>query len=162
MNDIIDRLRSTFDGLESREKQLASGGVIILIVTAVFALISPMMAKHSELSEQAEQLNADLQWLEQQREVVVRLKNGCASRDIDRSSDRDKLTKLVRRSQLRFNSLQNNNGTQRLVFSGSDANRVMHLAHQVACAGYTVKALDVTRSSVTELKGSMEVVAIES
>ena len=162
MNEIIARLRSTFNGLESREKQLVSGGGIIIIITAVVTLISPMVAKHSELSEQAEQLNADLRWLEQQREVVVRLKNGCANRDVDKSSDRDQLTRLVRRNQLRFNLLQNNNGTQRLVFSGSDANRVMHLAHQIACAGYAIKSLNVTTSSGTELKGSMEVVAIES
>ena len=44
MNEIIARLRSTFNGLESREKQLASGGGIIIIITAVVTLISPMVA----------------------------------------------------------------------------------------------------------------------
>ena len=121
-----------------------------------------MINQRANLSDELVALNTDMVWLVEQREVVQRLNSGCASRDIMDGSSREKLNKLSRRNQIRFESVTNSSGLTKVSFSGSDANRSLQMAHQIACSGFKIESFSLARLSSSELKGSMEVAVSES
>jgi len=160
MNKAVVLLQKKLARLQPREQQLLIIGAWLLLVTLVFVMILPMFEKRAELKVQVEKVNQDIVWVKDQREIIERLANSCPTISVKADSGRDLLTKLARRNQLRLESISDYNQGLLLEFSGSDSNRIMHLAYQVACAGYQIKSLDVD-VSVTDglagLEGSMEV-----
>lgn len=161
MKKFMDSLRNRLSGLQPRERQLLLAGIVMLFFTVIYVALSPIMEKHDQLVDQSNQLKTDRQWLQQQRAVVSKLSNGCGNREIQQGSDRDNLTKLVRRNQLRLGQIRDLNNGFELRFSGADGNRILRLSHQVACAGFNVQSLKVERSSLELLEGSMEIIYVE-
>lgn len=162
MSEFLKNLGMRFDALQTRERKLVILGVPLLLLTATFAVLNPLMQKQRTLAEDLTNLDSNMKWLVEQRAVVDRLNSGCASRDIMEGSNSDKLTKLARRNQLRLGSIEDTSDGYRLSFSGSDANRMLQMTHQIACAGFKIESLLVDSGATGELKGSMEVVSLES
>lgn len=161
MKAFMDSLRGRLNDLQPRERKLLIMGLVLLFFTAIYVALTPLASKYDQLVGQSNQLKSDLQWLQQQRAVVSRLANGCGNREVQQGSARDHLTKLVRRNQLRLSQIRDLNKGFELRFSGADANRILRLSHQVACAGFNVQSLKVERSSPEILEGSMEVIYVE-
>ena len=161
MKKFMDSLRNRLSGLQPRERQLLLAGIVMLFFTVIYVALSPIMEKHDQLVDQSNQLKTDRQWLQQQRAVVSKLSNSCGNREIQQGSDRDNLTKLVRRNQLRLGQIRDLNNGFELRFSGADGTRILRLSHQVACAGFNVQSLKVERSSLELLEGSMEIIYVE-
>ncbi|MDG0968864.1 MAG: type II secretion system protein GspM [Porticoccaceae bacterium] len=160
MNKAVAALQTKWALLQPREQQLLIIGVWLLLATFVFVMISPMFEKRAELNLRIGKVNQDIFWVKEQREIIERLANSCPTISVKADSERDLLTKLARRNQLRLELISDYNKGLLLEFSGSDSNRVMHLAYQIACSGYQIKSLDVDVSvteGLLELKGSMEV-----
>ena len=162
MKLLLKNLRDKWLQLQLRERQLLTVGGALLLATSVYLSIVPQIQKHGELKRQVEALNTDMQWLQQQRQVVERLANDCANGEVRQESNREQITRLIRRNQLVLVSMRDVNGGLKLSVSGSDANRVISLTHQIACFGYGVTTLEINRSEEGLMEASMEVVAIEN
>ena len=162
MKLLLKNLRDKWLQLQLRERQLLTVGGALLLATSVYLSIVPQIQKHGELKRQVEALNTDMQWLQQQRQVVERLANDCANGEVRQESNREQITRLIRRNQLVLVSMRDVNGGLKLSVSGSDANRVISLTHQIACFGYDLTTLEINRSKEGLMEASMEVVAIEN
>tara|TARA_B110000908_G_scaffold45325_1_gene55176 strand:- start:430 stop:918 length:489 start_codon:yes stop_codon:yes gene_type:complete len=162
MKLLLENFQSKWMQLQLRERQLLSFGGGLLLVTFIYLSIVPQIQKYGELKLQVDELNKDVQWLQQQRQVVERLVNNCAAKKVGQQSGREEITRLIRRNQLALNSMQDVNSGLKFVISGADANRVISLTHQIACSGYDVKSLEIERSAEGLMEASMEVAVIEN
>jgi hypothetical protein len=57
------------------------------------------------------------------------------------------LARLVRRNQLKLDSIEEASGSFSLEFSGSDANSIVRVVHEIACDGYLVQSLQIIKSA---------------
>ena len=162
MKLLLENLRDKWMQLQLRERQLIILGSGLLIATSVYLSIVPQVQKYSELKLQIVTLNTDIQWLQQQRQVVERLVNGCASGDVREESSREQITRLIRRNQLTLDSMRDVNSNLKFSVTGIDANRVISLTHQIGCSGYDLMTLEIKRSEEGLMQASMEVTAIEN
>ncbi len=162
MKLLLENLRDKWMQLQLRERQLIILGSGLLIATSVYLSIVPQIQKYSELKLQIVTLNTDIQWLQQQRQVVERLVNGCGSGDVREESSREKITRLIRRNQLTLDSMRDVNSNLKFSVTGIDANRVISLTHQIGCSGYDLMTLEIKRSEEGLMQASMEVTAIEN
>lgn len=162
MKLLLENLRDKWMQLQLRERQLIILGGGLLIATSVYLSIVPQIQKYSELKLQIVTINTDIQWLQQQRQVVERLVNGCASGDVREESSREKITRLIRRNQLTLDSMRDVNSNLKFSVTGIDANRVISLTHQIGCSGYDLMTLEIKRSEEGLMQASMEVTAIEN
>ena len=162
MKLLLENLRDKWMQLQLRERQLIVLGGGLLIATSVYLSIVPQIQKYSELKLQIVTLNTDIQWLQQQRQVVERLVNGCASGDVRQESSRAQITRLIRRNQLTLDSMRDVNSNLKFSVTGIDANRVISLTHQIGCSGYDLMTLEIKRSEEGLMQASMEVTAIEN
>ncbi len=162
MKLLLENLRDKWMQLQLRERQLIILGSGLLIATSVYLSIVPQIQKYSELKLQIVTINTDIQWLQQQRQVVERLVNGCASGDLRQESSREQITRLIRRNQLTLDSMRDVNSNLKFSVTGIDANRVISLTHQIGCSGYDLMTLEIKRSEEGLMQASMEVTAIEN
>ena len=162
MKLLLENLRDKWMQLQLRERQLIILGSGLLIATSVYLSIVPQIQKYSELKLQIVTLNTDIQWLQQQRQVVERLVNGCASGDVREESSREQITRLIRRNQLTLDSMRDVNSNLKFSVTGIDANRVISLTHQIGCSGYDLMTLEIKRSEEGLMQASMEVTTIEN
>ncbi len=162
MKLLLENLRDKWMQLQLRERQLIILGSGLLIATSVYLSIVPQIQKYSELKLQIVTINTDIQWLQQQRQVVERLVNGCGSGDLREESSREKITRLIRRNQLTLDSMRDVNSNLKFSVTGIDANRVISLTHQIGCSGYDLMTLEIKRSEEGLMQASMEVTAIEN
>ena len=162
MKLLLENLRDKWMQLQLRERQLIILGSGLLIATSVYLSIVPQIQKYSELKLQIVTLNTDIQWLQQQRQVVERLVNGCASGDVRQESSSEQITRLIRRNQLTLDSMRDVNSNLKFSVTGIDANRVISLTHQIGCSGYDLMTLEIKRSEEGLMQASMEVTAIEN
>lgn len=162
MKLLLENLRDKWMQLQLRERQLIILGGGLLIATSVYLSIVPQVQKYSELKLQVVTLNTDIQWLQQQRQVVERLVNGCASGDVREESSREQITRLIRRNQLTLDSMRDVNSNLKFSVTGIDANRVISLTHQIGCSGHDLMTLEIKRSGEGLMQASMEVTAIEN
>ena len=162
MKLLLENLRDKWMQLQLRERQLIILGGGLLIATTVYLSIFPQIQKYSELKLQIVTLNTDIQWLQQQRQVVERLVNGCASGDVREESSREQITRLIRRNQLTLDSMRDVNSNLKFSVTGIDANRVISLTHQIGCSGHDLMTLEIKRSGEGLMQASMEVTAIEN
>ena len=162
MKLLLENLRDKWMQLQLRERQLIILGSGLLIATSVYLSIVPQIQKYSELKLQIVTLNTDIQWLQQQRQVVERLVNGCASGDVRQESSREQITRLIRRNQLTLDSMRDVNSNLKFSVTGIDANRVISLTHQIGCSGYDLMTLEIKRSEEGLMQASMEVTTIEN
>ena len=162
MKLLLENLRDKWMQLQLRERQLIVLGGGLLIATSVYLSIVPQIQKYSELKLQIVTLNTDIQWLQQQRQVVERLVNGCASGDVRQESSREQITRLIRRNQLTLDSMRDVNSNLKFSVTGIDANRVISLTHQIGCSGHDLITLEIKRSEEGLMQAAMEVTAIEN
>ena len=162
MKLLLENLRDKWMQLQLRERQLIILGSGLLIATSVYLSIVPQIQKYSELKLQIVTLNTDIQWLQQQRQVVERLVNGCALGDVREESSREQITRLIRRNQLTLDSMRDVNSNLKFSVTGIDANRVISLTHQIGCSGYDLMTLEIKRSEEGLMQASMEVTTIEN
>ena len=147
MSKFIATMQDSWSQLQPREKLFLRAGVIVSVAALVYLTVLPLWDKHSTLSAQHSQLQADLQWLHQQREVVSRLSNNCSVKLVSDGAPRKILPRLVRRNQLKLDSIQQASDSFSLEFSGSDANSIVRVVHEIACDGYLVQSLQIIKSA---------------
>ena len=147
MSKLITVMQDSLSRLQRREKLFLSAGAVVVVAALIYLTVLPSWDKYSLLSAQHSQLQADLQWLHQQREVVSRLSNNCSVKLLSDGAPRKILTRLVRRNQLKLDSIQEASTSFSLKFSGSDANSIVRAVHEIACEGYLVNSLQIIKSA---------------
>lgn len=143
MRALLESSARFFDGLQPREKLfLVVGGAIIGLVLLVKVLL-PVWESYAQLAKQKQSLEADLTWLQEQREIVGKMTNSCPPLRLQQQSQSDTLTQLIRRNQLQLNSLVEKGDKLVLTAEGGDSNRSLQLFYQMACYGYAIDKLKI-------------------
>jgi len=135
-------IQQAFENLQPREKYFVGAGAVLVVIAAIYLAFLPLSEKHSQLAGQHSKLQADLTWLQAQASTVPRLVNSCSGRGLSVGMDRDVITKLVKHSQLRVDNVSETASGIALRFNGSDANRMVRLAHQITCEGFAVLSFE--------------------
>ena len=141
-------LQRGFSQLQPRERLIIVLGTVL--VAAVCLALAPLLERHTELQSRQQQLTADMRWLQAQSDTVARLGSSCQALVPQKGSDKDVITRLVRRNLLTLVSLQaQGSGAYRVTAEGRDANRLLELVHQVSCQGLALTSLDVKAAAKT-------------
>lgn len=147
MKDVLNNMQDKFASLQQREKLFICVGAAAVLAALLFTLLVPQLDRNSDLARQQTELQADRLWLQQQQAVVSRLTNSCSSSKLSAQPAKDVLTRLIRRNQLRLKNLREVGDGMVLSFTSSDANRVVRIAHQIACQGFVVDSMQVSGSA---------------
>ena len=143
MKALLESSARFFDRLQPREKLfLAVGGAIIGLVLLVKVLL-PVWENYDQLAGQKQTLEADLTWLQEQREIVGKITNSCPPLRLQQQSQSDTLTQLIRRNQLQLKSLVEKGDKFLLTAESGDSNRSLQLFYQMACYGYAIDKLKI-------------------
>jgi type II secretory pathway component PulM len=146
--NIANNLANWFSGLQPRERLIIKIGAGLLAVAAIYMALLPAMQKNTDLEQRYKRLNADMQWLREQVEVVDRLGSNCAGQAIQSGKKKDVITRIVRRNQLKLLGLQQGDtSSYSLSVSGPSPNRLLQLVYQLTCQGLMLNALDVRSSA---------------
>lgn len=141
---ILNHLSEWFADLQSRERVLIGIGGALIVVAGIYMALLPAMQKNVELEERYQVLSIDIQWLREQSDVVGRLNNSCSNQVVENGKERDVITRMVRRNQLKLINLdENQTDGYLMVVSGVSANRVLQLTYQLACQGLALSMLDI-------------------
>lgn len=144
MKDLLESIDSFLQGLQPREKLFLSiGGAIVALVLLVKVLL-PIWQDYDQLAQQKQFLEADLSWMQEQRDIVRKMSNRCPPLRLQQQSASDTLTQLIRRNQLQLDSLVDRDGKFILTAEGGDSNRTLQLFYQIACYGYAVDKIKIS------------------
>jgi type II secretory pathway component PulM len=147
VKDVLNNMQDKFASLQQREKLFICVGAAAVLAALLFTLLVPQLDRNSDLARQQTELQADRLWLQQQQAVVSRLTHSCSSSKLSAQPVKDVLTRLIRRNQLRLKNLREVGDGMVLSFTSSDANRVVRIAHQIACQGFVVDSMQVSGSA---------------
>lgn len=152
----IDR----WNGLQRREQLFVAGGAALIVGVALFLALSSLRQTNQELTEYRDMLEADLRWLQEQSELIARLDNSCTQGTTELGSDTAVLGSLARRSGLPDSRWQDRGANRYLLSMDKvDGNRMLRLAYQATCEGFTVDrlALETSTEDKNLVNGQMEV-----
>ena len=163
MNSLLKRLQDAFADLQPRERLFVNVAAILIVAAMLYLILLPQWEKYNELSAQQSQLHSDLQWLHQQRDLIARLGNSCPLSVVSKGSKTKRLTRLLRRNQLKLIDMREANNAISLSFTGTDANEMVRLAHEIACDGFVVESFEIVKSPEenNRLAAMMEVSSVE-
>ncbi|MDA7852513.1 type II secretion system protein M [Porticoccaceae bacterium] len=153
-----------FAQLQSRERVIVVAGAAIVVIAAIYMALLPSIEKAAELEQRYQVLQADLQWLEEQGVTVGRLGNRCLGKTLQKGSDADVITLMLRRNQLKLISLaEQTQSTYRVSLESANANRILQLVHQLACQGLNINTLEISPTATTGMSfaATMEVQNVE-
>lgn len=146
--NLSSNLVSWFSGLQPRERLIIKLGAGLVVVAAIYMALLPAVEKNAELEQRYQRLNDDMQWLRQQAEVVARLDSNCGRQVIQSGKNKAVISRVVRRNQLKLLNLEQGNASSySLSVSGSSANRLLTLIHQLTCQGLTLETLAIKSSA---------------
>lgn len=145
MKDILANMGDYFERLQSREKLFVMIGAAIVLIAVLLKTVLPQWQTYNQLAQQKQTFEADLLWLQKQRDIVSKLTNSCPPLRFQQGSAMDTLRQLTRRNQLQLDALTDSGGSFVLSAEGSDSNRILQLIYQIACYGYAVDSIEISR-----------------
>jgi len=159
MRDLLASVTYFFDGLQAREKLFVVIGAVAVITMLTVQFLLPMWDNYDQLAEQKNSLESDFNWLQEQRDSVVKLANNCPLFREQTGTDKSILTQLVRRNQFQVKVVNETPSGMSITMTGGESNRFLQLAHQVACRGFTVDsiAINTVENNLAVLEATMEV-----
>ncbi len=144
--NFVSGINSWLAQRQPRERRIVMVGVGIVFLAAVYLVLLPSLERSTELQERHRILQADLQWLSEQSASVSRLSNSCVDKTINKGATKDVINRLVRRNQIKLvRFAEQAQGKYALYLESANANRLLQLAHQLACQGLKINLLDVRR-----------------
>jgi|TARA_B110000977_G_scaffold77340_1_gene104294 type II secretory pathway component PulM len=149
--NLVSGMRSWFAQREPRERVILSAGALFVFIALIYLALLPSIERSAELQQRHQILQADLQWLSEQSASVSRLSNSCVDKTIKAGAATDVINRLVRRNQIKLSKItEQAQGKYALNLESTNANRLLQLAHQLACQGLTTNVLDLSRSESEE------------
>ena len=159
MKNLLATITDFFDGLQAREKLFVVIGAVAVIIILTVQFLFPMWDNYDQLSAQKNSLESDYNWLQEQRDSVVRLANNCPLFREQTGTDKSILTQLIRRNQLQVKTVNETSKGFSIAIAGGESNRFLKLAHQIACRGFTVNSIAISTEAdnLAALEATMEV-----
>ena len=149
--NVVTALKNGFAQRPPRERMILGAGTLFAFIALVYLALVPSLERSTELQERYRVLQADLQWLTEQSASVSRLSNSCVDKTIKTGAATDVINRLIRRNQIKLSNIaERAEGKYVLNLESTSANRLLQLAHQLACQGLTTNALDISRSENAE------------
>ena len=149
--NLVNGISNWFAQRQPRERVILSAGAVFVSTALVYLALLPSIERSTELQERHQILQADLQWLSEQSGSVSRLSNSCVDKTIKTGAATDVINRLIRRNQIKLSNIaERAEGKYVLNIESTSANRLLQLAHQLACQGLTTNALDISRSENAE------------
>lgn len=145
MKELFEPIASFFQELQPREKLFLIVGVAVVVMVVSVKLLFPIWQNHSQLMQQKDALEADLTWLQAQRDIVGKMTNSCPPQRLQQQSAREILTQLARRNQVQMDSLVDKDNKFLLNAEGEDGNRLLQFMYQSACYGFVVEKVKINR-----------------
>ena len=145
MKDILANIGDYFERLQPREKLFVIIGAAIVLIALLLKTVLPQWQTYNQLAQQKQIFEADLLWLQEQRDIVGKMTNSCPPLRFQSGSAADTLTQLIRRNQLQLDALTDRGDSFVLSAEGSDSNRILQLIYQIACYGYAVDSIEISR-----------------
>lgn len=143
MKHLIESMQGFFDRLQPREKLfLCLGGAVVSVVVLVKVLL-PLWQGYDQLVQQKQFLQADLSWLQAQRDIVSKMNNGCVPQRLQQQSSKEILSQLARRNQMQIDSVVDGGDKFVLRARGEDSNRILQLSYQIACYGFLIDKMQI-------------------
>ncbi|UVW34921.1 type II secretion system protein M [SAR92 clade bacterium H455] len=144
--NFVSGINSWLAQRQPRERIIVVVGAGIVFLAAVYLALLPSLERSTELQERHRILQADLQWLSEQSASVSRLSNSCVDKTIKKGAAKDVINRLIRRNQIKLVKFaEQAQGKYALYLESANANRLLQLAHQLACQGLKTNLLDVRR-----------------
>ena len=144
--NFVSGINSWLAQRQPRERIIVVVGAGIVFLAAVYLALLPSLERSTELQERHRILQADLQWLSEQSASVSRLSNSCVDKTIKKGTAKDVINRLVRRNHIKLVKFaEQAQGKYALYLESANANRLLQLAHQLACQGLKTNLLDVRR-----------------
>jgi type II secretory pathway component PulM len=150
---------NTFAAMQPREKLfLKAGGALMLVVLLVLLLL-PSIEKYQQLNDQRNSLEADMDWLVEQRDLVAGLSNGCPKMNQSNEDQKANLSNIAKRNQLKVESITDNDQSFLLSVSGDEGNKFLKSIYQIACQGYSFVDINLNPEDekLSLLKATFEV-----
>ena len=159
MNDILSTIMNTFATMQPREKLFLKVGGALIFVVLLALLLLPSVEKYQQLNGQRNNLEADLAWLSEQRDLVAGLSNGCPNLSQSGSGQKANLSNIAKRNQLKVESITDNEQSFLISVSGDEGNKFLKSIYQIACQGYTFKSINLNAEDekLSLLKATFEV-----
>jgi len=145
VRDILANIAGFFERLQPRERLFVTVGVALVLIVVLVKAVLPQWQTYNQLAQQQQTFEADLLWLQEQRDMVAKLTNSCPPLRFQSGSAADTLTQLIRRNQLKLDTLTDRGDSFVLSAEGSDSNRILQLIYQIACYGYGVDSIEIER-----------------
>lgn len=136
-----------YAGLQARERRAIGVGALVGVLALVFSVIQPHWQLYRQLSIDVNDRRADLAWLAGQVAEVDRLRSSCSGRPAQSGSERDIVSLLVRRNQVRLIDFSTEQGPLSLRVSAASANDILALLGQLACAEYSLTSVIIERQN---------------
>jgi type II secretory pathway component PulM len=150
-SNLVNGISSWFAQRQPRERVILSAGAVFVFIALVYLALLPSIERSTELQERHQILQADLQWLGEQSASISRLSNSCVDKTIKTGAAIDVINRLIRRNQIKLSNIaERAQGKYVLNLETANANRLLQLAHQLACQGLTTNTLDISRSESNE------------
>jgi len=145
VKDILANIASFFERLQPRERLFVTVGAGLVLIVVFVKAVLPQWQTYHQLAQQQQTFEADLLWLQKQRDMVAKLTNSCPALRFQSGSAADTLRQLIRRNQLQLDTLTDRGDSFVLSAEGSDSNRILQLIYQIACYGYGVDSIEIER-----------------
>ena len=146
MNDMLLRIKDKFNLLQKRERKLLLLGFGLISISIAYLSVRPLFMLKEDLNEDLKASKADFLWMTNQIEVVLKLRNGCSSRNYKRGTSQDQITNLARRNLISVDSVTASQRKVKASLSGSDSNRFLDFYSQFSCAGYLIEKIEMKLS----------------
>jgi type II secretory pathway component PulM len=134
-----------FGRLKSRDKRALIMGAILVAAFALLILFESLWDKHISMHGEILARKTDLEWIGKQVPIIKSLQTSCNQLIHSGSSDRELLTTLIRRNQLKLGQLDLVDDGIALTLSSGDTNDILRLVEQLACEGFILTQLDIER-----------------
>ena len=131
--------------LKSRDKRALIMGAILVAAFALLILFESLWDKHISMHGEILARKTDLEWIGKQVPIIKSLQTSCNQSSHSGSSDRELLTMLIRRNQLKLGQLDLVDDGIALTLSSGNTNDILRLAEQLACEGFILTQLDIER-----------------
>lgn len=142
-------LQERWNDLQPREQAVIAGGGLLLLVCALYLLLVPGWTAYRQMQAERQRLIDDLTWLYEQAPVVRQLQNSCGQR-ATASPNSATLAESIRTTgrRLQAGNLQvtvTGDRGYKVAISDGDGNAVLRMTTELACAGFVLKSLKLSR-----------------
>lgn len=154
-SELGEKMGAWWDERSTQERLIVQIGLpLFLVILFCLLVLMPIIGTYSDQRTEYLEAQSTLEWLYDQAPVVDRLQNACGPRVYSMTgSDTPQtlLENIARRTSVKVTvAEQVNSGELQVTVPTARGNRLLTFVQVVACNGYEVSGLEITRSALTD------------